>query len=95
MLERSARFGDNVSVAPLNAYCSQALKLAEITFLGEDEGYAARIPGFRGLIATGATKRETLAELETALVDWINLALKRGLGLPTLRPAKPVIVTGR
>ena len=81
-------------MAPLNTYCSQALKLAEITFLG-DEGYAARIPGFRGLIATGATKRETLAELETALVDWINLALKRGLGLPPLRPGKPALATGR
>ena len=41
-----------------------------------------RIPGFRGLIATGDTKRQALAELETALADWIDLALKRGLGLP-------------
>lgn len=82
-------------MAPLNTYCSQALKLAEITVLGDDEGYAARIPGFRGLIATGATKKETFAELETALVDWINLALKRGLGLPPLRPSKPMLVTGR
>ena len=82
-------------MAPLNTYCSQALKRAEISFLGGDEGYAARIPGFRGLIATGATKKETLAELETALVDWINLALKRGLGLPPLRPAKPALISGR
>ncbi len=89
------RFDDNNCVAPLNTYCQQAMKLAEITFLGDDEGYAARIPAFRGLIATGATKKETLAELETALVDWINLALKRGLGLPPLRPSKAVLVTGR
>jgi len=82
-------------VAPLNKYCQQSLKLAEFTFLGADEGYAARIPGFRGLIATGATKKETLAELETALEDWINLALKRGLGLPPLRPSKQALVTGR
>ena len=82
-------------MAPLNRYCQQALKLAEITFLGADEGYAARIPGFRGLIATGATKKETVAELETALVDWINLALKRGLGLPPLRPSKTALVSGR
>ena len=82
-------------MAPLNTYCSQALKRAEIRFLGEDEGYAGRIPGFRGLLATGATKKETLAELETALVDWINLALKRGLGLPPLRPYKPALISGR
>ena len=82
-------------MAPLNTYCSQALKLAEITFLGEEEGYAVRIPGFRGLIATGATKKEALAELETVLVDWITRALKRGLGLPPLRPSKPALITGR
>ena len=82
-------------MAPLNKYCSQALKLVEITSLGGDEGYAGRIPGFRGLIATGATKKETLAELETALVDWINLALKRGLGLPALRTSKSALPTAR
>jgi len=52
-LEWRARIDYTLSVAPLNTYCSQALKRAEISFLGEDEGYAARIPGFRGLIATG------------------------------------------
>ena len=82
-------------MAPLNKYCSQALKLAQISSLGGEEGYAARIPGFRGLIATGATKKEAMADLETALVDWINLALKRGLGLPALRPSKPALATGR
>jgi len=66
----------------MEKYSRQALKLAEVTFLSEKEGFAARIPGFRGLIATGATKREALAKLETALADWIDLALKRGLGLP-------------
>jgi len=70
------QFDDCEYVALLNKYCQQALKRAEITFLA-DEGYAARIPGFRGLLATGATKKEALAELETALVDWINLALRR------------------
>ena len=82
-------------MAPLNTYCGQALKLAEVTFLGEDEGYAARIPGFRGLIATGATKKDALADLESARVDWINLALKRGLELPALRPTRQALVTGR
>ena len=69
----------------LDAYRRQALKLAEVTFLNEDEGFVARIPGFRGLIATGQTKKETLKELETALADWIDLALKRGRGLPPVK----------
>ena len=61
------------------------MKLAVVTDLGGEEGYAARIPGFRGLLATGRTKKEALAELESALVDWTELALKRGIGLPALR----------
>jgi len=61
------------------------MKLAVVADLGADEGYAARIPGFRGLLATGRTKKEALAELDDALADWIELALKRGIGLPALR----------
>ena len=73
----------------MEKYRRQALKLAEVTFLSENEGFAARIPGFRGMIATGTTKREALADLETALADWIDLALKRGLGLPPVN-TRPV-----
>ena len=76
----------------LDTYRRQALKLAVVSFLSENEGFAARIPGFRGLIATGQTKREALAELESALADWINLALKRGLGLPAVKqPARELV----
>ena len=75
----------------LETYRRQALKLAEVTFLGDDEGFVARIPGFRGLLATGETKKEALDELQTARADWINLALKRGLGLPAVKPAKDLL----
>ena len=77
----------------MDVYQQHALKLAEVTFLSREEGYAARIPGFRGLIATGETKREALAELETALADWIDLALKRGLGLPAVRGSTKELVS--
>ena len=83
-LESRVRLSESSFVQTLEIYCRQALKLAEVSFLGEDEGFAARIPGFRGLIATGATKREALTELKTALVDWVDLALRRGLGLPPI-----------
>jgi len=62
----------------LARYRRQALKLAEIELLGGGEGYVARIPGFRGLLATGPTKEEALKELESALIDWIDLALRAG-----------------
>lgn len=61
------------------------MKLATVIKLGEDEGYVARIPGFRGLLATGKSRKEALAELDDALADWIDLALKRGLGLPSVK----------
>lgn len=68
----------------LAAYRKQALKSAVIESLAGDEGYVARIPGFRGLLATGRTKKETLADLESALEEWVEVALKRGLGLPAV-----------
>jgi predicted RNase H-like HicB family nuclease len=61
------------------------MKLAAVTKLGGEEGYVARIPGFRGLLATGRTRKESIAELEGALVDWVELALRRGTGLPALK----------
>jgi predicted RNase H-like HicB family nuclease len=79
-------------VKTLDSYQKQALKLAEVSHLGDDEGFVARIPGFRGLIATGQTKKEALTELQSALIDWIDLALKRGLGLPAVnQPAKELV----
>ncbi|MDQ3314591.1 MAG: type II toxin-antitoxin system HicB family antitoxin [Verrucomicrobiota bacterium] len=68
----------------LTSYRKEAIELAAVTELGGDEGYAARIPKFPGLLATGRTKKQALAELEDALADWIDLALKRGIGLPAL-----------
>jgi predicted RNase H-like HicB family nuclease len=74
-----------VFVDTLTGYRKDAMKLAVVTELGGDEGYAARIPGFRGLLATGRTRKEAIAELQGALVDWIELALQRGIGLPRVK----------
>ena len=68
----------------LREYQKAALKRAVVKYLGRGEGYAAKIPGFAGLIVFGDSKRETLAELESALSGWIELSLKRGDGLPSL-----------
>lgn len=77
----------------LASYRRQALKLAEVEKLGDGEGYAARIPGFRGLIGTGRTKKETIMDLEGALAGWIELALKRGIGLPSVAKREARAVT--
>lgn len=73
----------------LTGYRRDAMKLALVTELRWDEGYAARIPGFRGLIATGQTRKEAIAELQDALADWIDLALRREIDLPAVKqPAR-------
>jgi predicted RNase H-like HicB family nuclease len=72
-------------VDTLTGYRRDAMKLLVVTELGGDEGYVARIPGFPGLLATGRTRKEAIAELQDALVDWIELALRRGIGLPAIK----------
>jgi len=67
------------------------MKRSVVTPLGGDEGYVGKIPGFRGLLATGRTKAEAMAELEDALADWVDLALRRGVGLPAVRKSDALI----
>lgn len=69
------------------------MKLATVSKLGGDEGYVARIPGFRGLVATGRTRKESIAELQDALIDWTELALRRGSGLPALKQQRQPVLT--
>jgi predicted RNase H-like HicB family nuclease len=59
----------------LQAYERAALKHATLKSLGEGEGYAARIPGFLGLVVFGDTKTAALTELKSALHDWVSLSL--------------------
>lgn len=92
-LEVRSRFVDSPDVEILNSYRKQALKLAVVEPLGGGEGYAARIPGFGGLIGTGQTKKETMADLDSALAGWIELALKRGMGLPAVAKSAVEVVS--
>jgi len=71
-------------VDELREYQKAALKRAVVKYLGQGEGYSAKIPGFAGLIVLGDSKREVLAELESALSGWIEISLKRHDGLPAL-----------
>jgi predicted RNase H-like HicB family nuclease len=77
-------------VKDLVKYQKAALQRATFKFLGEGEGYAARIPGFRGLIVFGSTKTKAMQELKSALFDWISLSLRMGDGLPRLKTLSPV-----
>lgn len=67
----------------LDRYERLALERAEFTDLGA-EGVAAKIPGFRGLIAVSRTQAVAKRALASALHDWISLALAGGYGLPNV-----------
>lgn len=68
----------------ISEYRKAALRLAVVKNLGRGDGFSAKIPGFASLIVFGDSKREALAELESALSGWIEISLKRGDGLPAL-----------
>ena len=84
-LEHGVLLADTQQVDMLASYRRDAMKLAVVTELGGDEGFAARIPGFRGLVATGQTRKDAIVELGDALADWVQLALRRGIGLPPVK----------
>ena len=79
----------------LDQYCKNALKLAEIKFLGKGEGYSARISGFKGLVVFADTKGGVLEELKSALEGWIELSLAQGDGLPSLHADSRELVIAR
>jgi predicted RNase H-like HicB family nuclease len=68
----------------MSEYCKDALKLAVVKKLGAGEGFAAKIPGFAGLVVFAPTRAEVMNELKSALEGWVELSLARGDGLPAL-----------
>ena len=57
---------------------------AKYKILEEDGCYFGRIPGFKGVIATGDTLEECRAELQSVLEDWILLGIRFGDRLPAV-----------
>ena len=70
----------------------KAMESAKTKSLGEGEGYVAKIPGFRGLLAVGKNRKEALVELDCALQDWIDASLSRGVGSPSLLESKGELI---
>ncbi len=48
----------------------------------EEGGYVAEVPALKGCLAQGETLAETLAELETVTLLWIETAQQHGRSLP-------------
>ncbi len=60
----------------LTRYFEAAMARADYEEMPNGKWYA-RIPGFVGLWAQGATREESCAELRSALEDWVLYSLQR------------------
>jgi predicted RNase H-like HicB family nuclease len=67
----------------LTDYIQAAMGRAEYERM-EDGAWFARIPGFDGLWASGATVEATRQELRESLEDWLLLGLRLGHALPVV-----------
>jgi len=62
-------------------YIENAMKLGQIE-KSEDGRYFSTIPGFDGLWADGATKKQCMEELRLSLEEWLVSALRDDEVLP-------------
>ena len=92
-LESSIHLRHYPYMREMEQYRKNALKLAEVKYLGKCEGYTARIPGFKGLVVFADTKSGVVDELQSALEGWIELALAHGDGLPSLHLSSQELVS--
>ncbi|MDO8491460.1 MAG: type II toxin-antitoxin system HicB family antitoxin [Dehalococcoidia bacterium] len=67
----------------LTEYVNQLMAHAVYDKL-EDGTFAGRIPECKGVVAFGATLRESEDELRSTLEDWILVGLKLGHPLPVV-----------
>jgi predicted RNase H-like HicB family nuclease len=65
-------------------YIQAAMGKAKYEILKEDACYFGRIPGFKGVIATGDTLEECRAELQSVLEDWILVGIRFNDRLPSV-----------
>ena len=79
----------------LAEYRQTALQKALIRLLRGEEGFSARIPGFRGLIVFGGTELDARNELASALDGWIELSLRQGRGLPAIKATRMAAISAR
>lgn len=71
-----------MAVESLICYQKKAMKSATCKHI--DAGWCAQINQFKGLIVFSQTKEGAIKELKSALWGWIDLALSRADGLPSL-----------
>lgn len=67
----------------IRAYIERAMRHAHYEMIDQPgQPYYGEIPGFQGVLATGATLEECRTNLEDALDAWIVLGLQLGHRMP-------------
>jgi predicted RNase H-like HicB family nuclease len=65
-------------------YIQATMRKARYEMLGNREGFAATIPGFKGLVATAPTLEACRNELQDVLQSWMLIRMDHGLRLPVV-----------
>lgn len=73
----------------ITSYLNAAMNRARIVHLEEDGVYAGTIQGLQGVIASGQSREECVAELRGALEAWLLISLNKGLPVPDMSVATP------
>lgn len=68
----------------LTEYLSKAMKKAQYEFIASDRLFFSRIPGFKGLWSSAATRKACEQELRERLEDWVVLSLRMNMKLPVI-----------
>ncbi len=65
-------------------YIDAAMRKASYEHIADERIYFGKIPGFKGLWASGKTKCVCETELRERLDEWIVLGLRMNMSLPTV-----------
>ncbi len=68
----------------ITEFIGAAMRKAKYEYLENDRIYFGKIPGCKGLWASGKTKDECEVELRECLDEWIVLSLRLNMPIPVI-----------
>ncbi len=65
-------------------YINAALEKAKYEIIEDDEPYYGKVPGLKGVWATGKNLEECRRNLAETIEGWVIIRLKKGLSIPSI-----------
>lgn len=65
-------------------YINAALEKAKYEIIKDEEPYYGKVPGLKGVWASGKTLEECRRNLAETIEEWIIIRLKKGLPIPRI-----------